>query len=80
LLDAELLADVYIAMTRGQNALEMNDADMHDSSGNVLKVDLSGFDLPIVEPTEDELQLHENMLQGIDKASNSKTLWRLVAV
>jgi len=80
LLDAELLADVYIAMTRGQNALEMNDADMHDSSGNVLKVDLSGLDLPIVEPTEEEIQLHENMLQGIDKASNSKTLWRLVAV
>ena len=80
LLDAELLADVYIAMTRGQNALEMNDADMHDSSGNVLKVDLSGFDLPIVEATEDEIQLHENMLQSIDKASNSKTLWRSVAV
>jgi DNA polymerase III subunit epsilon len=80
LLDAELLADVYIAMTRGQNTLEMNDADLHDSSGNVLKVDLSGFDLPIVEPTEYEIQLHEVMLQSIDKASNSKTLWRLVDV
>lgn len=80
LLDAELLADVYISMTRGQNALVMHDAGTDELSGNTLKVDLSGFSLPVILPTEDELQMHEQMLLEIDKVSNGKTLWRAVAV
>ncbi len=80
LLDAELLADVYIAMTRGQNALLIHETETLDHLGNSLKMDLSGFSLPVVVPSEDEIQMHEQMLQDIDKVSHGKTLWRSVAV
>lgn len=80
LLDAELLADVYIFLTRGQNALMMDDNQELDASGNNIKIDLSVFPLPIVLPGTDELLAHEQVLSDLDKASNGKTLWRSIAV
>ena len=80
LLDAELLADVYICLTRGQNALMIDASESLDASGNVMKVDLSNFILPIVLPNDQEILAHEQVLLGIDKASGGKTLWRNFAV
>ena len=80
LLDAELLADVYVLLTRGQNTLMIDENQSHDSSNNPLKLDLSGFNLLTVLPSADELAAHEVLLADIDKASNGKTLWRSVAV
>ena len=80
LLDAELLADVYVFLTRGQNALMMEDSQTHDSAGNSLKFDLSVFPLSIVMPEAEELLAHEQILADIDKASNGKTMWRTFAV
>ena len=51
-----------------------------DSSGNVLKVDLSNFILPMVFPNDQEILAHEQVLCDIDKASGGKTLWRNIAV
>lgn len=80
LLDAELLADVYINLTRGQDAL-LIDADTHaDGSSSVSSIDFSQFNLKLVQPVADELLAHEDVLQQIDKASNGKTLWRSVAL
>ena len=76
LLDAELLADVYINLTRGQNALLMDGDDHHHSGPGAVKVDYSGFILPVIQPSEQELQAHEEVLAQIDKASGGKTLWR----
>jgi len=80
LLDAELLADVYVFLTRGQNALMMEDNQTHDSAGNSIKIDLSAFPLSIVMPEADELLAHEQVLADIDKASSGKTMWRTFAV
>jgi len=80
LLDAELLADVYIFLTRGQNALMMGDSQPQDASGNSIKSDLSVFPLSIVMPEADEMLAHEQVLTDLDKASNGKTLWRSIAV
>lgn len=80
LLDAELLADVYINMTRGQNALVMPDED--DANNEQLNADgLQGIDLksirlPVLQASEHELAVHEAVLVELDKASGGKTIWR----
>jgi DNA polymerase-3 subunit epsilon len=76
LLDAELLADVYINLTRGQNALLMDDDDPNQTGPGTVKMDYSSFTLPVIQPTALELQAHEQLLTQIDKASGGKTLWR----
>ncbi len=78
LLDAELLADVYINMTRGQDALLM-DAGATEEVGvaaTVVGVDLSGFDLPVVAANAQELQAHDDVVAQIDKSSGGKALWK----
>ncbi|MES2972602.1 MAG: DNA polymerase III subunit epsilon [Pseudomonadota bacterium] len=79
LLDAELLADVYINLTRGQDALliDMGSADAEGS--NVVRIDLSTFDLPVLVANEQEAAAHDEMLKQLDKASGGKTVWRVVA-
>jgi DNA polymerase-3 subunit epsilon len=79
LLDAELLADVYINMTRGQDALLM-DAGSPDEAGVVaVQIDLRGFVLPVVAANAQELTGHEDVLTQLDKSSGGKTLWRKLA-
>ena len=79
LLDAELLADVYINLTRGQEALLIDDASQHDASGHRMPaLDLSSIVLPVILATEQELQAHELVLTQIDKDSKAKTVWRQV--
>ena len=77
LLDAELLADVYINMTRGQDALLMDVNSPQEEGGNeVLQMDLRGFVLPVVAANAQELAVHEDVLTQLDKSSGYKTLWR----
>ncbi len=76
LLDAGLLAEVYIRMTRGQNSLVI---DAHDSAvvaGDAAWVDFSTFDLCVIDPNAEELAAHESVLAELDKASGGKTVWR----
>ncbi|WCM91059.1 DNA polymerase III subunit epsilon [Acidovorax sp. NCPPB 2350] len=78
LLDAELLADVYINLTRGQDALLISD-DAQEGEGGTARmasVDLSAFTLPVLVPSEQELVAHEDVLAQIDKASGGKTIWK----
>jgi DNA polymerase-3 subunit epsilon len=77
LLDAELLADVYINMTRGQDALLM-EADTADDSANSTteQVDLSGLVLPVIVASEQELLQHNDVLNQLDKSSGGQTVWR----
>ncbi|HEY4319270.1 MAG TPA: DNA polymerase III subunit epsilon [Herbaspirillum sp.] len=77
LLDAALLAEVYLAMTRGQNSLSMDLGmeDRHDALGNAIA--LAPLADIIVRPaTAEELALHEALLTGLDKDSKGKTIWR----
>ena len=78
LLDAELLADVYINMTRGQDALLIEAGESSDEGGaqSLGNVDLSRFELPVLRANEQEVQAHEAALAELDKASKGKTVWR----
>ncbi len=77
LLDAELLADVYINLTRGQEALLIVDAqDAGAAAGRVPAFDLRSLHLRVLECSFQELALHEQVLLEIDKASSGKTVWR----
>ena len=76
LLDAELLADVYINMTRGQDALLIDSGDAPGESGAAEVLDLRQFDLPVLQDNEQEPQAHEGLLADLDKASKGRTVWR----
>jgi DNA polymerase III subunit epsilon len=77
LLDAELLADVYINLTRGQDALLIDIADSNTAGGIVTRVDLTAFTLPVLLANDQENAAHEEVLKQLDKASGGKTLWRI---
>jgi DNA polymerase-3 subunit epsilon len=79
LLDAELLADVYINLTRGQNSLVMDMGTEPEAGVAIQMVDLNSFDLPLLLANDQELATHEALLTGIDKASKGKTVWRSLA-
>ena len=77
LLDAELLADVYINLTRGQNSLMMDISNPVQSGSSAPLVDLSQFALLVVNANADEIDAHEKVLRSLDKASRGKAIWRL---
>ena len=75
LLDAELLAEVYLAMTRGQDSLSM-DLDMDeigaDGQGGQTKI----ADIILLAPMQAELAAHEAVLKNLDKEVKGSCLWR----
>ena len=80
LLDAELLADVFINLTRGQDALLMDDSSATDSAGlATAALDLSSFILTVLPANQQELAAHEDVLKQIDKSSGGRTIWRKLA-
>ena len=77
LLDAELLAEVFINLTRGQNVLLMDDSSANDAAGSGTPlIDLRIFNLPVLTANVQELSAHEDVLKQIDKDSKGKTVWR----
>ena len=77
LLDAELLAEVYINLTRGQNSLMMDAGTDPGNADTAPAIDLSQFVLPLLAANDDEMADHEKILADIDKASKGKTVWRV---
>ncbi|MGA1068142.1 MAG: DNA polymerase III subunit epsilon [Burkholderiaceae bacterium] len=76
LLDAELLADVYINMTRGQDALMMDlGGEAVGDNGTVPGVDLSRFKLTVLTANETETAAHHKVLSEINKACESGSIW-----
>jgi DNA polymerase-3 subunit epsilon len=77
LLDAELLAEVYLSMTRGQNSLAMDlgaEGEEAEERG-----DLQAMPLPeiiVLAASVDELAQHETMLNSLDKEVKGVSLWR----
>ncbi|MDY7544886.1 DNA polymerase III subunit epsilon [Glaciimonas sp. CA11.2] len=77
LLDSELLAEVYLAMTRGQNSFSIDFGDNQDGEGE------DGARLPLTPLAEifvrlasvDELELHEGVLGTIDKEVRGLSVW-----
>ncbi len=76
LLDAELLADVYIYLTRGQDALLIDAGPTEVGVSRSVQADFRQLSLPVIEATEQEVAAHEEILVQLDKASGGKTVWR----
>jgi DNA polymerase III subunit epsilon len=79
LLDAGLLAEVYVRMTRGQDALVIEAQDSGGGTAGLPAVDLRSFALAAVAVSADEQAAHEAVLNALDKASGGQTLWRRLA-
>ncbi len=79
LLDAGLLAEVYIRMTRGQDSLVIDAVESHTAELRVEVVDFSLLELLVIEADEAEAAAHAQMLVELDKASGGKTAWRVLA-
>jgi DNA polymerase-3 subunit epsilon len=79
LLDARLLAEVYLAMTGGQAALVLS-AEPDPSLARARSAAAGGaseaLPLVVIPAKSDELEAHEQILALLDKASSGKTVWR----
>lgn len=79
LLDSELLGEVWLAMTRGQDSLLDDNADGTVVAINRAGSAQSGFDassLAVVSVSDQDLRAHEAYLDGLDKAAGGQSLWR----
>lgn len=73
LLDAELLADVYLAMTRGQESLVM---EMEVRQEGAVQVTFDRQQpLLVVSAAIEELEAHQQYLAGLDKAAGGACIW-----
>jgi DNA polymerase-3 subunit epsilon len=83
LLDAQILLDVYLAMTGGQTALILGETT--ESQADVAFEAVAAIVRPrgllrVLQATADEVVAHERMLLAIDKSSGGKTLWKQLAM
>jgi DNA polymerase-3 subunit epsilon len=76
LLDTELLAEVYLAMTRGQESLLEDESNAHDESSAMTPSEMPHLMVRVVKASEEELSLHTQQLADIDKASKGACLWK----
>ncbi|QUY35721.1 DNA polymerase III subunit epsilon [Acinetobacter junii] len=67
LLDAEILADVYLAMTGGQVSFDMDALSQTEQQQNKTTRQRVQIDLPIIYPTNDELQQHETWVKQFEE-------------
>jgi DNA polymerase-3 subunit epsilon len=79
LLDAGLLAEVYLRMTRGQDCLVIESGESRGGGASwaAAQGDLRRFQLPVLSAGAEENAAHERLLAEIDKASGGKTVWRV---
>jgi DNA polymerase-3 subunit epsilon len=74
LLDARLLAEVYLSMTRGQESLVMELDSPGMAAAAIAMIELNK--LVVLPPTVDELAAHESYLDALDKAAKGGSVWR----
>ncbi len=78
LLDAELLADVYLMMTGGQATLSLG-GDSGSGAGDTAeaaRIDREGLTLVRLQPAADELEAHERQLDLLDRKCAGGAVWR----
>lgn len=79
LLDAALLAEVYLALTRGQNSLTMDLGDSDEDGASLAELALTPLaDIIVKAAGEEEVGLHEALLDGLDKQVKGACVWRAV--
>ncbi|MCG8609092.1 MAG: DNA polymerase III subunit epsilon [Pseudomonadales bacterium] len=77
LLDAEILAVVYLAMTGGQTALMLDgqQEEGQDDVGTVIRLDANRPRLPVIKASDVELTRHADKLAALEKGG-AEVLWR----
>ncbi len=80
LIDADLLAQVYLAMTRGQDSLVIDASEAAGASPVAghepgAAIDLSRVVLPVIEPTSAEQEAHEALMRGLHKGCKKGAVW-----
>jgi DNA polymerase-3 subunit epsilon len=77
LLDAEILADVYLMMTSGQSSLSLQDEseEVLKRRRRARKFDPQRTPLRVIVAGTDELRTHQDRLQEIEKSSEQGCLW-----
>ncbi|MCZ8528489.1 DNA polymerase III subunit epsilon [Alteromonas sp. PRIM-21] len=76
LLDAEILADVYLLMTGGQTKLKLASSSGNDADSTAIRrVKRGANKLKVIKATADEITQHEARLDIVEKAGG-KCLWR----
>lgn len=77
LIDAQLLGDVYLAMTSGQVAFDLGFNSASEQKQTAVQAPVTLRARPrILRAATDELMLHEQRLDALDKSSGGKSVWR----
>lgn len=80
LLDSEILADVYLAMTGGQTALlldaEMDGGDSANDDGLHQGVAIERPPLPVLAASADELTAHQQYMEMVAKSAGGESVWQ----
>lgn len=76
LLDSEILADVYLALTGGQTSLQLGQSGQsgEDSAERIRRIETAHLNLPVLKPSADELDAHERFLDMLDGSGGA--VWR----
>lgn len=76
LLDAGILAEVYLAMTGGQTSLALDgESERVDLQALAAPIDRDGLTLVVLEATQEELDAHREMLGRMSESAGAPTLW-----
>jgi DNA polymerase-3 subunit epsilon len=79
LLDARLLAECYLAMTRGQESLVMELETPAEAAAALAAMQVDASNLIILPAAPDEVALHERYLDAMEKEAKGPALWRKLA-
>ncbi|HUF73634.1 MAG TPA: DNA polymerase III subunit epsilon [Gammaproteobacteria bacterium] len=81
LLDARILAEVYLVMTGGQTSLMLDAAStaMDEPGKPAATLDRAGLDLVVLAASDAELDAHDAMLERIRKLSGRAPIWDEIA-
>jgi DNA polymerase-3 subunit epsilon len=78
LIDAQLLADVYLAMTSGQEAFDLGFGGAAEQRAKAIVAPVALHARPLVlRASAEELALHEQRLDALDKSAGGVSVWRV---
>jgi DNA polymerase-3 subunit epsilon len=76
LLDARLLAECYLAMTRGQESLVMELETVEQAAAAAANMQIDIANLIVLPALPEEVALHEEYLDAMEKEAKGPSLWR----
>ena len=80
LLDANILADVYMSLTGGQSKFEFdsNNQPNNDKSSSKNTISREGIELISIKANKSDIEEHESRLLDIEKRNSVETIWRKI--